>query len=109
LAVDATKPAEAISRVEEAEPAEPVVRPSARPRATASDLAMLRTHADVRARCIAAVLVPFVLYTVVLMLIGAIGAYLIWIWIPLISAGVTAGAILDAAHRRYGTDDAPSS
>jgi hypothetical protein len=33
-------------------------------------------------------------------LIGAMHIYLIWIWIPLVTAGVLAGSILDAAHRR---------
>jgi hypothetical protein len=28
--------------------------------------------------------------------------YFIWVWIPLVTAGVLAGSILDAAHRRRG-------
>jgi hypothetical protein len=65
-----------------------------------ADLALLREHSDVRARCIAAVVVPFVLYSVVLYLIGAMNVYLIWVWIPLVTAGVLAGAILDVEHKR---------
>jgi hypothetical protein len=67
---------------------------------TAADLALLREHSDVRARVVAALVVPFVLYTAVLFLIGRLGVYLIWVWIPLVSAGVVAGSILDAEHRR---------
>ena len=85
------------------EPA-PAARPKPRPgkgnQSTAADLALLREHSDVRARCIAAVVVPFVLYTATLYLIGAVRLYLIWVWIPLVTAGVLAGSILDAEHRR---------
>ncbi|HET8583110.1 MAG TPA: hypothetical protein VFL65_07640 [Jatrophihabitans sp.] len=69
--------------------------------ATAADLALLRTRSDVRARCIAAVVVPFVIYSAVMYLIGSLHVYLIWIWIPLVTAGIFAGSILDAAHRKY--------
>jgi hypothetical protein len=68
--------------------------------ATAADLALLREHSEVRNRVIAAVVAPFVLYTVVMYLIGAVNVYFIWVWIPLVTAGVVAGSILDAAHRR---------
>jgi hypothetical protein len=85
-------------------PVEPAARKKSRiakgNQATAADVALLRTRADVRNRCIAAVVVPFVLYTAVLFLIGSIHVYLIWVWIPLVTAGVLAGSILDAAHRR---------
>jgi hypothetical protein len=67
---------------------------------TAADLALLRQHSDVRARVVAAVVVPFVLYTAVMYLIGALNVYLIWVWIPLVTAGVLGGSILDAEHRR---------
>lgn len=104
------EPAPEVAPVPEAEPApesgrsdtETVVAPSVPRdnRSTAADLALLRQHSDVRARVIAAVVAPFVLYTVVMYLIGAMHIYLIWIWIPLVTAGVLAGSILDAAHRR---------
>lgn len=67
---------------------------------TAADLALLRQHSAVRARVVAAVVAPFVLYTAVLLLIGALNLYLIWVWVPLVTAGVVAGGILDAEHRR---------
>jgi hypothetical protein len=33
--------------------------------------------------------------------------YAIWVWIPLVIAGVLAGGILDAAHRKYSRVDPP--
>lgn len=70
---------------------------------TAADLDLLRRHADVRARVIAAVVAPFVIYTIVMYLAGALDVYFIWVWLPLVSAGVLAGSILDAAHRKRGS------
>ena len=70
------------------------------PRATSADLALLRHRGDIRARVIAAIVVPFILYTAVMLLIGRMDVYLIWIWIPLVTAGVVGGSILDSAHRR---------
>lgn len=67
---------------------------------TAADLELLRTRSDVRARVIAAVIAPFVIYTLAMYLIGATGVYFIWVWLPLVTAGVLAGSILDAAHRK---------
>jgi hypothetical protein len=67
---------------------------------TAADLALLRKHSALRARVIAAVVVPFVLYTVVMYLVTWWDVYLIWVWIPLVTAGILAGSFLDAAHRR---------
>lgn len=76
---------------------------------TAADLELLRVRSDVRARVIAAVLVPFVLYTVGMFLAGALDVYVIWMWLPLVTAGVVAGSILDAAHRkRSRTPDEPA-
>jgi hypothetical protein len=81
------------------QPARPAVR---RHHSTAADLALLREHSDVRARVIAALIAPFVLYTVVMYLLTAFDVYFIWLWIPLVGAGVLAGSFLDAAHRRHG-------
>ena len=71
-------------------------------RGSAADLALLRRSGAARALVAAAVLVPFVIYTVVLLVLDKVSArtYLIWIWIPLITAGVLVGLVLDAAHRR---------
>ncbi|MGI8677113.1 MAG: hypothetical protein ACR2LX_00205 [Jatrophihabitans sp.] len=68
-----------------------------------TDLALLKTHGDVRARVVAAVIVPFVLYVGVLLAIGSIGwrVLLIWIWVPLVTGGVLAGLFLDAGHRTH--------
>lgn len=83
---------------------------------TRSDLALIRTHADVRARCAAGLLVPFVLYVAALVVIGPLSLvrFLLWIWIPLITAGVLVGLFLDVGHRRYdasvaGPDDVSES
>jgi hypothetical protein len=109
-----------LAAAEEDTPAPPVAAPDAdapaapRPargnQSTAADLELLRKRPDVRARVIAAVVVPFVLYAAVLLLIGATAVqFLIFIWIPMVSAGVLAGLFLDAAHRRAraGSADAP--
>jgi len=65
-----------------------------------ADLRMLREDPALRARCAAAVIVPFVLYTAVLLVIGRTGVYLIWLWIPTVTAGVLAGTFLDIAAKR---------
>jgi hypothetical protein len=67
---------------------------------TRADIQLMRRNPEVLARCIAGLVVPFVLYTVLLVLIGGTGRYLIWIWVPAIFAGVLMGAFLDAAHKR---------
>lgn len=71
-----------------------------RERGGRADLRLLRSSSSLRARCIAALVLPFVLYTVVLVVISRLDAYLFWIWIPAILAGVLFGAQLDAAVRR---------
>jgi hypothetical protein len=67
---------------------------------TAADLELLRAHSDLRARVIAAIVAPFVIYTLAMYLGGALDVYFIWVWLPLVTAGVLAGSILDAAHRK---------
>jgi len=83
-------------------------RPGPRPRPThraarpsVSDLHLLRAHPDVRNRCLAALIVPFVLYTAVLLSVGDLHTYLVWIFAPTITAGVLFGALLDRGHKRY--------
>jgi hypothetical protein len=83
----------------------------AKERPTRVDLRLLRQDGALRARAAAALLVPFVLYTVVLTIIGRFDAYLFWIWIPAILAGVLFGAQLDAAVGRakdQGTSNSPA-
>ncbi|HEU5267087.1 MAG TPA: hypothetical protein VFU35_10315 [Jatrophihabitans sp.] len=81
--------------------AEPAGKARAR-HSTRADLALIKAHGDVRARCLAALVVPFVVYVVVLAVVGAAGrTYLLWIFIPLVVAGVLFGAFLDAGHKRY--------
>lgn len=76
--------------------------PPAKPRAesgTHGDLRLLRERPALRARCAAAAIVPFLLYTAVLVVIGRADIYLLWVWIPTVTAGIAVGAFLDAAHR----------
>jgi hypothetical protein len=63
---------------------------------------LLRESSVLRLRCAAAVVVPFLVYTVLLIVIGRTDVYLIWFWIPTVLAGVLIGAFLDSAHRRRG-------
>jgi hypothetical protein len=89
---------------EEAGGPQPAVpsEPPRRERATQADLRLLREHPALRARCIAAALVPFVVYTVVLFALARAHIYVLWLWAPIIAAGVLVGAVLDAAHRKVG-------
>ncbi|WP_375501362.1 hypothetical protein [uncultured Jatrophihabitans sp.] len=78
--------------------------------ATRHDLALVMSHGDVRARVLAAVLVPFVVYVVVLVVVDKLTVHsLVWLWAPAILAGVLVGLVLDAGHRRYpaGAPDEP--
>ncbi len=73
----------------------------------AADFALVRSNRALRARCAAAALAPFVVYVVVLLIVGAQPrTYLLFIFIPLITAGLAVGALLDAAHRRRGASEA---
>ncbi|SHG24856.1 hypothetical protein SAMN05443575_1807 [Jatrophihabitans endophyticus] len=67
-----------------------------------SDVALLRGDSALRARVAAAVVAPFVLYVLVLIVLDEFEprTALIWIWLPLVTAGVVAGLLLDLAHRR---------
>jgi hypothetical protein len=99
-------PVVAGSKSTELVPAEPasskvVARLPKGNQSTAADIALLREHSALRARVIAAIVAPFVIYTAVMYLISAFDVYFIWVWIPLVSAGVVAGGLLDAAHRRH--------
>jgi len=67
---------------------------------TAADLRLLRTDPALRSRVIAAVVVPFVVYVVILLAIGRMDAFAVWVWIPLITAGIGGGLLLDAAHSK---------
>jgi hypothetical protein len=67
---------------------------------THADLRLLRENPALRARCAAAMFVPFLLYTAMLVVIDRVDTYLLWLWIPTVIAGVGVGIILDVAHRR---------
>lgn len=77
-------------------PTAPVSAPQS---GTHADLQMLRENPALRARCIAAAVVPFILYTVVLVTIGRADIYLVWVWIPIVVAGILVGTFLDLGHR----------
>ena len=78
-----------------------VAEPTApRSTGTRADLRMLRDQPALRARCVAAIVVPFLAYALVLLVIGRTDVFLLWIWIPMVAAGVLFGSFLDAAHRR---------
>ena len=69
-------------------------------RATAADWRLLRSDSALRNRVIAAVVAPFVLFVFVLAVIGRLDAVAVWIWLPLICAGIGAGLLLDKAHAK---------
>lgn len=74
--------------------------PSRRSSGTRADLQLLRDSPRVRIYCAAGVIAPFLIYTVLIMLLGRADVYLIWLWIPIVSAGVVVGAFLDMAHHK---------
>lgn len=75
--------------------------PAAGKTGTHADLALLRSDSTLRARCIAAVVIPFLLYAMVLLVVGSgAGSFLVWVWIPTVLAGVLVGTFLDIAHKK---------
>lgn len=93
-----TPPAEAPEAPEAPKPPQPG---RGREHSTAADLALLRSRPDLRARCIAAVVAPFVLYLGAMLIVGAERVqYLLWLWIPLILGLALAGNFLDLAYKR---------
>ncbi len=83
----------------DADDSPPTSSPSRRETGTHGDLRLLRQRPALRARCAAAAIVPFLLYTAVLAVIGRADLYLLWVWIPTVTAGIAVGGFLDAAHR----------
>jgi hypothetical protein len=67
---------------------------------TRADLRMLRQNGAVRAQALAAVIVSFLLYTIVMVAIGRTHAYLQWVWVPIVASGFLVGLVLDLGHRR---------
>jgi hypothetical protein len=88
------------SRIQLAEPDTAPAEPVRTESDTQADLRLLRESNAVRAQCLAALVVSFALYTVVLLVISHLGSYLFWIWVPIVLAGVLVGAVLDTAHKR---------
>jgi hypothetical protein len=81
-------------------PAAPDVAAATKERPGRADLRLLRESSSLRARALAALILPFVLYTIALVVIGRVDVYLFWIWIPAILAGILFGSQLDAAHKQ---------
>lgn len=75
------------------------VTPAPSPAARSGDLALLRASAGLRWRCVAVVVLAFLVYTAVLVALGRTDVYLIWVWIPTVASGVGVGALLDLAAR----------
>lgn len=94
-------PAEPASERAKPLPATAPETPPARPRTgTGADLELLRRDRTLRARAAAAAVVPLFLYVIVMIVIGRFDAFLIWVWVPVVLAGVLVGALLDRAHAR---------
>ena len=103
-AAEPAAPSETATREEEAaSPADDSGAAPVAPRApsgTRADLKLLRQSATLRVRCIGAVVATFLIYTVVLIVLGRTDVYLLWVWIPTVLSGILVGTFLDAAHRR---------
>jgi hypothetical protein len=76
--------------------------PARKPSGTHADLALLRADRTLRVRAGVAVLAPFALYVLVLALLGRLDMLVLWVWIPVIVAGVAFGAVLDWGYRKAG-------
>jgi len=89
---DADAPAAAPVEGRVGQPVDAAVSP------TRADVNLLKAVPGLRARALAGVLVPFLLYTVLMVLLGRTDAFLIWLWIPAVLAGAVVGHLLDRAH-----------
>lgn len=76
--------------------------PAGARRGTAADFRLLRSSGALRAQAAAGVIVPFVLYVVVMVVIGRMDRLVLFLWAPILVAGVLFGAVLDQGHRRAG-------
>lgn len=70
------------------------------PRGTAADVRLLRADRRLRVRAVTALLAPFVLYVLVLTALGRTDRLVLFLWAPIVLAGVLFGAVLDRGHRR---------
>jgi len=102
-AAEPAAPSETATREQAASPGDDSGAAPVAPRApsgTRADLKLLRQSATLRVRCIGAVVATFLIYTVVLIVLGRTDVYLLWVWIPTVLSGILVGTFLDAAHRR---------
>lgn len=78
---------------------------------SAADLHLARSHPGVLVLCVLALVLPFVAEVVVLLALGTLDghSFLVWIWAPIVGAGVLLGVVLDLAHRHYNRAAAAST
>jgi hypothetical protein len=74
--------------------------PAGKASGTRADFALLRAERALRVRACVAVLAPFAVYVLVLAVLGRLDVLVLWVWIPVIVAGVAFGAVLDAGYRK---------
>lgn len=97
-----------VARPDQDVPAEHDASPARDVSPTRADLLLIRSSPAVRARVLAAVVAPFLLYTLVMVLAHRMDiAYLIWLWIPTVLACGLVGHFLDVAHA-HARDAEPS-
>lgn len=65
---------------------------------TRADVNLLKAVPGLRAQALAGVVVPYLLYTVIMVLLARTDVFLIWLWIPTVLAGALVGHLLDRAH-----------
>jgi hypothetical protein len=70
-------------------------------RSAAADLALLRSSPALRARCIAAVVVPVGIFIALMIVMGQGRDFLLWLWVPTVVSGMLVGLFLDLAHRHH--------
>lgn len=75
---------------------------------TRADLRVLREQPAVRAQVIGVVIAAFLIYTLVLLVLGRTDKYVLWLWVPIVACGVLVGLVLDLAHRRAHKENSAS-
>ena len=65
---------------------------------TRADVNLLKAVPGLRAQALAGLVVPYLLYTVVMVLLARTDVFLLWLWIPTVFAGALVGHLLDRAH-----------
>jgi hypothetical protein len=71
-----------------------------KPSGTHADLALLSADRGLRMWAGGAVVAPFAMYALLLAVLGRLDVLVLWVWIPVIVAGVAFGAVLDSGYRK---------